>query len=186
MTFQYLFFDTYIGYFFQALPIALLVSAIYGIIRYRKDKKTSLIKKLFSCIFVCYITGLICIVLFLDIMGALWYNLIYLRESGRDIRFFDLSYNLIPDFFARMSAEKLLNLALFVPFGILYPLSKEKTSLKNTLLFGIICISAIEFFQPIFGRAFDINDIILNFLGLAISSCMFFFMKYIINKKAEG
>lgn len=40
MTFQYFFFDTYIGYFLQALPIALVIGAIYGIIRFRKDKET--------------------------------------------------------------------------------------------------------------------------------------------------
>lgn len=39
MNFQYFFFDTYIGYFLQALPIALIVGAIYGIIRFRKDNE---------------------------------------------------------------------------------------------------------------------------------------------------
>ena len=39
MTFQYFFFDTYIGYFLQALPIALIVSAVYGFIRFKKDKE---------------------------------------------------------------------------------------------------------------------------------------------------
>ncbi len=42
MTFQYFFFDTYIGYFLQALPIALIVCTIYGIVRFRKDKETSI------------------------------------------------------------------------------------------------------------------------------------------------
>ena len=59
MNFQYFFFDTYIGYFLQALPIALVVGAIYGIIRYRADKETPISRKLFSCAFVCYITGLV-------------------------------------------------------------------------------------------------------------------------------
>lgn len=45
MTFQYFFFDTYMGYFLQALPIALVVGAIYGIIRYRADKETPISKK---------------------------------------------------------------------------------------------------------------------------------------------
>ena len=51
MTFQYFFFDTYIGYFLQALPIALLIGTIYGIVRYRKDKATPIYRKVFSCAF---------------------------------------------------------------------------------------------------------------------------------------
>ena len=57
-TFQNFFFDTYIGYFLQALPIAFVVSAVYGFVRFRKDKETHIGRKLFSCLFVCYITGL--------------------------------------------------------------------------------------------------------------------------------
>ena len=45
MTFQYFFFDTYIGYFLQALPFALLVGAICGIIRYRISKETPISRK---------------------------------------------------------------------------------------------------------------------------------------------
>ena len=53
MNFQYFFFDTYIGYFLQALPIALVVGALFGIIRFRKDEETPISRKLLSCAFVC-------------------------------------------------------------------------------------------------------------------------------------
>lgn len=66
MTFQYFFFDTYIGYFLQALPIALVVSAIYGFIKFRKDKGTNIYREIFSCVYVCYIAGLICLVVGFD------------------------------------------------------------------------------------------------------------------------
>ena len=45
MTFQYFFFDTYVGYFLQALPISILVSIIYWFIKLKKDKETSISKK---------------------------------------------------------------------------------------------------------------------------------------------
>ena len=45
MTFQYLFFNTYIGYFLQALPISLIVSVIYYFIKLKKDKTMSISKK---------------------------------------------------------------------------------------------------------------------------------------------
>ena len=76
MNFQYFFFDTYIGYFLQALPVALAVGAIYGMIRFGKDGETPVSRKLFSCVFACYITGLVCLVVGLDLMGALWYKLL--------------------------------------------------------------------------------------------------------------
>ena len=68
MNFQYFFFATYIGYFLEALPFALIVGIIYGIIRFMKDQESPLGRKIFSCVFVCYITGLICLVIGLDLM----------------------------------------------------------------------------------------------------------------------
>ena len=45
MTFQYFFFDTYIGYFMQALPISLIVGVIYYFIKLKNDKTMSISKK---------------------------------------------------------------------------------------------------------------------------------------------
>lgn len=47
MTFQYFFFNTYIGYFIQALPICLFVGIIYWFIKLKKDKTTTVSKKYF-------------------------------------------------------------------------------------------------------------------------------------------
>ena len=52
MNFQYLFFDTYIGYFLQALPISFLVGIIYYFIKFKNDETTSVSNKTFSIIFV--------------------------------------------------------------------------------------------------------------------------------------
>lgn len=41
-------------------------------------------------------------------------------------------------------------------------------------------LSLIEVLQPVFGRAFDINDIILNTLGIIISTSIFIGIKKII------
>ena len=71
MTFQYFFFDTYSGYFILALPIAVIIAAVYGIIRFRKDKSTPFLRKVFSCLFVCYMVGLLELVLLLDVLRVL-------------------------------------------------------------------------------------------------------------------
>lgn len=69
------------GYFLQALPISILVGIIYWFIKLKKDKETSMSKKVFSCLFVCYITGLICLILCLDLINEFWYRLIYRMNS---------------------------------------------------------------------------------------------------------
>ena len=177
MTFQYFFFDTYIGYFLQALPIALVTSTIYGFVRFRKDKETHKSRKLFSCIFACYITGLICLVIGLDLMNTFYYNLFYSMNSGIEIDWFGGEIDLVPDFFNNISGETIGNFLMFFPFGFLYPLSQATPTWKKTVTAGLFVVVVIEVLQPIFGRAFDINDIILNSFGIIISTSIFFGIK---------
>ncbi len=182
MTFQYFFFDTYIGYFLQALPISLLFGTIYGIVRYRNDKETLISRKLFSCSFVCYITGLVCLVIGLDLMRIFWHNLFYPTDSSIVIDWFGGDFDLIPDFFNYISGETIGNFLMFLPFGILYPLSQKDPTWKKCVIKGLIVVSVIEVLQPVFGRAFDINDIILNSLGIVTSTSIFFWAKKILVK----
>ena len=182
MTFQYFFFDTYIGYFLQALPIALIVSIIYGFIKFRNDKTTPTSKKIFFCIFVCYIIGLICLVVGLDLMNIIWYILIYHRNPGRSLGLFNGDFNFTINFINNIGGETIGNFLMFLPFGILYPLSQKELSWKNIILKGIIFVLIIEILQPIFGRAFDINDIILNLLGIIVSTTIFIGIKNLIKK----
>lgn len=133
MTFQYFFFDTYIGYFLQALPIALVVGSIYGLIRFRKDKESPIRRKLFLCAFVCYITGLVCLVVGLDLMHIFRYNLFYSWNSSTTIGWFGGEIDLVPDFFNHISGETIENFLMFLPFGILYPLSQKEPTWKNVL-----------------------------------------------------
>ncbi len=184
MTFQYFFFSTYIGYFLQALPFALIAGLVYGLIKYKNDTETPIIRKIFSCAFVCYLTGLICITLLLDLIASLWYFIFYFMPSGRHISFFSGGFN----FELRLQnigGERLVNLLLLVPFAILYPLSVKAPKFRATILTGILLVFAIEIIQPVFGRAFDINDIILNTAGILASTALFFSVKSIIKRTAR-
>lgn len=185
MTFQYFFFDTYIGYFLQALPVALIVSAIYGFIRYRTDRETPISRKLFSCAFVCYMTGLVCLVAGFDLMNIFWYTLFYHRDPCRTIRWFGGAFDLIPDFFNYFRGESLGNFLMFLPFGILYPLSQKDPKWTNCVIKGIAAVAVIEVLQPVLGRAFDMNDVILDSLGILVSTSFFLTAKKIIRKLAK-
>lgn len=180
MNFQYFFFSTYPGYFLQALPIAIIAAAIWYVIRLRKNKNMTPGSKLWSCVFVCYMTGLICLVDLLYLMKAAWYLLIYHADSGITLQFFNGAFNFLPDFYNYLNSEVIGNFLMFLPFGILYPLSHPDSTLRKTIFIGILCVAFIEIGQPIFGRAFDINDIILNTLGIAVSATLFFFGKRVI------
>lgn len=182
MTFQYFFFDTYIGYFLQAMPISLLVSTIYGFIRYRADKETPISRKLFTCAFVCYITGLVCLVVGLDLMNIFWYKLFYHMDPGRTIDWFGGVFDFVPDFFNHISSETIGNFLMFLPFGILYPLSQKDPAWKKCVIKGLVAVAVIEMFQPIFGRAFDMNDIIFNSLSILVSTSTLMGVKKIIKR----
>lgn len=169
----------------QVFPIALIAGVIYGVIKYRNERSTPFWRKALSALFVCYVTGLICLVCLFDVIGDLWYRLLYHMDSGRIIRFFDFSWdaNFVPDFFTHMDGEMIANVILFLPFGLLYPFFKDGASWRRTVLAGIVCSVIIEIAQPVFGRAFDINDIILNTVGVLISATVFSFVKGIIEKR---
>lgn len=188
MNFQYFFFDTYPGFFLQALPIAILAGLVYYFVRMRRDHKSTRAERVWSVVLVCYLTGVICLTLALEIMGVLWDRVIYYdyEWSWQGIRMFCWDFNLIPNFFGCWNTENLFNLVLFLPFGILYPLSKWGGGWKRTLLVGFFWIAGIELLQPVFGRAFDINDIILNMGGIVLSASLFFFIQSMRRKRLEN
>lgn len=125
MTFQYFFLDTYPGYFLQALPFAIIVGVAYGIIRHHRNVNLSKGKLMWGVLFACYFTVLVCLVLGLDVMGNLWYWLLYHKPGVRVIRMFAWECNFVPDFFTHINSEMIANVLMFLPFGILYPLSRQ-------------------------------------------------------------
>ena len=78
-----------------------------------------------------------------------------------------VNLNLIP--FADMlesPRNTLLNVALFLPLGVLLPLIWEQfRTAKSTVLFGFGMSLAIELLQILTLRATDVNDLITNTLG---------------------
>lgn len=182
MTFQYLFFDTYIGYFMQALSISIIVGVIYYFIKLKNDKNMSISKKIFTCLFVSYITGVICLTVELDLMGICWYKLIYHSDPGTSVSLFNGDFSFKLNLISNLDKEAIANIIMLFPFGILFPLSQKEFNFKNNIIKGIIFILSIEILQPIFGRAFDINDVVLNIFGVLISTIIYMFIRKILRK----
>lgn len=66
------------------------------------------------------------------------------------------------------------NILMFVPFGFFLPLLWKKwQSWKKILLFGLLLPVLIETFQLFLYRFVDVDDVILNFIGINIGYFLF-------------
>ena len=73
------------------------------------------------------------------------------------------------------------NVILFVPFGFFIPAVSEKfKNPASTVLFGALCIAAVEVIQlfTLLGKC-DIDDLILNVIGIVTGRFIF----YLVEKK---
>ena len=115
-------------------------------------------------------------------MNIFWYKLFYHMDPGRTISWFGGVFDLVPDFFNYISGETIGNFLMFLPFGVLFPLSQKEPTWKKSVLYGFLTVAVIEIMQPIFGRAFDVNDVILNALGVIVSTSIFMGVKRVIKR----
>ena len=169
MNFQYFFFNTYPGYFLQMVPFAAVAGVGFGLWKHRRGAGWG--RSIFPGLLAAYLTGLVGVTLLLRPIGLLWYWIIYQQPGGR-MWFFEWTYNVIPNFWNHFRGENLANALMFAPFGVLYPLAGDKRGFRRTMAAGAVLILAIELLQPFFGRAFDINDVILNLAGIAARAAM--------------
>ncbi len=180
--------------FFEVVPITCLVGAVYGVLRYRRVKKQGITVKrsieLARFLFVCYLTGLINLVL---VPNNLWtYIWYYLRNGypGCTVGpLFQLSYNLVPSFFRIWAGELTAggwvktmltgNLLMLAPMGLLLPFVTDRLNKRNMALVAVGIPVAIELLQPIVGRSFDVDDILMNFLGILVGFAAVALVRYI-------
>ena len=131
------------------LPSAFLLIPLFGFLNmiYFHNTRKSILYFLLSCyLSVVYV-----------LVGLP--NITYIRP--------ELNLNLVP--FIGMIGDfknSLLNILLFVPLGIAFPLLwREFRTQKNTVLLGFSVSLVIELLQLLTFRATDINDLITNTLG---------------------
>ena len=67
---------------------------------------------------------------------------------------------------AKMIRQLLLNIAMFVPYGLLLPMVfKKLRSISMQIIAVFLTTFSIEALQYLMGRSADIDDIIMNCLG---------------------
>lgn len=75
------------------------------------------------------------------------------------------------------------NIIAFIPLGVLFPLIFKKKNNKDILLYFFLIILSIEVIQITFGVGrFDVDDIILNYLGSLMGFSLIFFSTKIKKK----
>lgn len=169
--------------FIQVIPITLLVGLLYIIFRFLKLKKNNsdinYKKEILYLIFVCYIAGLFNLVLVpRNFWNTIWYNIFYNLNENPFEGIFDFSYNFIPTIYKIIIGEYTLgswvktmivgNLLMFIPMGILLSLCFKNINKKNMFKYAILIPLTIEVLQLVVGRSFDIDDLVMNFLGIVI------------------
>lgn len=185
------------GLFLQVLPITLLVGAVYAVCRcVRIKRRGSSVRwgmEIMRWLFVCYLTGLVNLVL---VPAELWMSVwakIFVGYSHGELAFFSGDFNLVPTVFRLIAGEltighwvlKMLiyNFLMFVPFGFFLPFVSEKTDGRTIWKTAVIVPLTVEIIQPVVGRSFDADDLILNFAGIIAGYFLAFGVRSIMRRK---
>lgn len=195
MTFQYFFFDTYVGDFLQVVPVALLAGAVCLLIRRRLVRGKNLPfrwpREITLALFVCYLAGLWGLVLTPNnLWTKVWYFLFYHRDSGNTITWLVLdparwTWFLAPSLLSGLTRENLGNVLLFLPMGVFLRLLWPKLGAVRTAGLGLAISLVVELWQMVIGRSLDANDLILNTLG-TLAGCLAAHVLYRLRPRWEA
>ena len=160
-----------IDYFLlQALTFCAIAAPIYILARFifLKIKKTpiNIKREILLFIFFEYIVAVISQTLLLQYAGAGRLQLIPFHTI--------MNYVNRKNFTQNVFINLVINVAIFVPLGTLLPLAwKKLKSFWKVFLSASAFIITIEFLQYFVGRASDIDDYILNILGVIIGYILY-------------
>lgn len=178
-----------LGYFLQALPIACLAGVVCFLIRvFILKKRKSQIKwsaEILRLLFVCYLTGLISLVILPVNFWLFVYDGIFLGwwdGLGRVFQIGDV--NLVPAVIKWLNGEFSMgswvktmligNIVMFIPLGFFIPFVTGVKSYKKMTLISVAIPICCETIQIFFGRIFDVDDLIGNFIGIVIGAVVSF------------
>lgn len=188
-----------LGYFFQAVPITCFAGIVYLIIRVvtvkRNKLKVEWLKEIMKLLFTCYLTGLISLAVLPANFWLSFFDGILLGRWDEMLPIFSFGgFNLVPSLIKALSGELTIgswvktmligNIAMFLPLGFFLPFVTERVNRKSIFVVAIAVPSIVELLQMVFGRSFDIDDLICNFIGIVVG----FFIAYVIKdrKKEES
>ena len=172
-----------VGFFLQVLPFALLAGAVYALCRHVRRARTGepagFWDGLVRTLFVCYLAGLAGLLLapnnfwiwlcqcILDGSGTVAVGPLF--QGG-----FDFGLTLVRWLKGELTLGSwvktmlIANVAMFLPLGFFLPFVSKKVNAKNIWAIAAAAPLLIECVQPVMGRSFDIDDLIMKFAGTVI------------------
>ncbi len=167
------------GYLVRMLPGAVLAALLYlALIPLRKRRLVQ--AELFSPRhreFILFLFFLFCGGMALITLTPRWFHWLELLSGAQTEAFFQLgTVNWIP--FRTFSTDSwsllilLGNVIMFLPIGFFPVLLWRNASWTRVLLIGLSTTLFIEIVQLFVGRAFDIDDILLNTLGVVLGGLL--------------
>lgn len=177
------------GYFLQALPVAIFVGILYVVIRIaflkKQNRQIQWLSELLRVLFVCYLTGLVSLVVLPANFWLCFYDGVFFGWwDGLRERFHIGDVNLVPSVIKCLAGELALgswvktmlvyNILMFVPFGFFLPLTTKIKSFRKMILVAAITPVCMEVLQLVFGRSFDADDLICNFIGILAGAALAF------------
>lgn len=102
-----------------------------------------------------------------------WFHWLTFLTNGQTEPFFQIgTFNLIPLRTFALDPWSVMillgNVIMFFPIGFFYVLLWRRNSWKHILLIGLLTTICIEVVQLFVGRTFDIDDILLNTIGVLL------------------
>ena len=102
-----------------------------------------------------------------------WFHWLTVLHVGTNEPFFQIgTFNLIPFRTFALDSWSIMillgNVIMFFPIGFFYALLWRKNSWQRILLVGFLTTFCIEGIQLFVGRTFDIDDILLNTIGILL------------------
>lgn len=133
-----------------------------------------------------------CVVYSISLVFYIFYTGISYKING--VNNYAFSYNLVPfkqiyenfylvfnnaQSFSLLFDYVIVDLCLFVPYSFFIPYLKTKISFKEFFIIMFLIITMKELFQLITGfGVFDINDIILNLIGVSFAFYLIMYLKF--------
>lgn len=170
-----------IGFIITKLPIIAIISFVFYLPLHlwntHKYVKVSFLYSFVRYVFIVYILSLI-------YLTILWYypNITFHPEHHfMNLRPFRWMYEGYEMGTRRMITQLVLNIGMFIPFGILLPLILHEH--KQTLVIIFVSTFSIEMLQYFIGRSADIDDVIMNLFGGILGYITFWIIKRLLNNQ---
>ncbi len=159
-------------------PMLTLILVMYVLVRvtylFIHREHFCFYKEIYQLLTISYILFLYYLLLGLENAASYGVNVVPFREITR--------YKIGSNLFVY---NVIGNIAVFIPFGIFLNYILKSKKVIYTLLIAIIVSLTAELIQYKIGRAFDVDDVLLNTLGAGIGYLFYRFIEFINDKLPE-